>query len=293
MRAAMTLLLMMLTTATAWADNVTYFDPTDAVNPTKTAENPTVITSETTEIGSEGQTTWYYVSGTVTNGNRIEVKGTVNIILVDDCVFTASKGIRVESPNVLNIYAQKADDGCGKLIAKHEGKNAAIGSNGGPVAYGNGPDINEPDNFEGTTPDAANAPEAGTITIYGGDIYVNGNIGGGDGGDGHPSNNKSGIGGKGGDGTIIIHDGNIVVYGNMGGGKGGRIDIKAAKAAMVAQVPSLSMAAMLMFMETWVAVTMAMAMTNMEMKALVMSVFHGANLLTCLVLNHIMVQSIS
>ena len=221
MRATMLLLLMALTSISAWADNVTYFDPTDAVNPTKTAENPTVITSETTEIGSEGQTTWYYVSGTVTNGNRIEVKGTVNIILVDDCVFTASKGIRVESPNVLNIYAQKADDGCGKLIAKHEGKNAAIGSNGGPVAYGNGPDINEPDNFEGTTPDAANAPEAGTITIYGGDIYVNGNIGGGDGGDGHPSNNKSGIGGKGGDGTIIIHDGNIVVYGNMGGGKGG------------------------------------------------------------------------
>ena len=105
-RAAVLLLVMMLTTATAWADNVTYFDPTDAVNPTKTAENPTVITSETTEIGTADQTTWYYVSGTFTNYNRIEVKGTVNIILVDGCEFTVSKGIRVASTNALNIWAQ-------------------------------------------------------------------------------------------------------------------------------------------------------------------------------------------
>ena len=220
-RAVMLLLLAMLTASTAWADDVTYYDPTGASNPTKTATNPTAITDGTTSIGTADTETWYYVSGTFTNNNRIEVLGTVNIILVDGCQFTASQGISVPSGSTLNIWAQSTGDGCGRLTAYQDDKNAAIGGEGGPVADGNGPDINEPDNFENTTPDAANAPEAGTITIYGGDIYVNGNIGGGDGGDGHPSNNKSGIGGKGGDGTIIIHDGNIVVYGNMGGGKGG------------------------------------------------------------------------
>lgn len=219
---AMMLLALALNSASAWADNENYFDPTAAVGQqTKTATNPTAITANTETLGATGQITWYYVSGTFTNDRRIDVLGTVNIILVDDCKFTASKGIRVESPNALNIWAQSTGDGCGRLTAYQKGKNAAIGGQGGPDADGNGPDINEPDNFENTTPDAANAPEAGTITIYGGDIYVNGNIGGGDGGDGHPSNNKSGIGGKGGNGTIIIHDGNIVVYGNMGGGKGG------------------------------------------------------------------------
>ncbi len=221
MRATMLLLLMALTSISAWADNVTYYDPTDASNPTKTATNPTAITDGTTSIGTADTETWYYVSGTFTNNNRIEVLGTVNIILVDGCQFTASQGICVPSGSTLNIWAQSTGDGCGRLTAYQDDKNAAIGGEGGDDADGNGPDINEPDNFENTTPDAANAPEAGTITIYGGDIYVNGNIGGGDGGDGHPSNNKSGIGGKGGDGTIIIHDGNIVVYGNMGGGKGG------------------------------------------------------------------------
>ena len=223
----MLLLLAMLTASTAWAQNVTYYDPTDAVNPTKTAVNPTEITGETTTIGTASQTTWFYVSGTFTNGNRIEVLGTVNIILVDGCNFTASKGIKVESPNALNIWAQKAGNGCGALTVRHEGKNAAIGSNGGPNAYGNGPYIyDDPwDPVYIPNPNAANAPEAGTITIYGGDITAHGNIGGGDGGDGYSSSSdniyRSGIGGKGGNGTIIIYDGNIVVNGNMGGGNGG------------------------------------------------------------------------
>ena len=207
-RAAMLLLVMMLTTATAWADNVTYFDPTDAVNPTKTAENPTVITSETTEIGTADQTTWYYVSGTFTNYNRIEVKGTVNIILVDGCNFTVSKGIRVASTNALNIWAQKVamgvHDDCGRLTARHDGYDAAIGGNGGSDQNSNGTD----------------GESSGTITIYGGHIDVTGNFGGANGGKGY-SGEVSGTGGNGGDGTIIIRDGHITVEGNLGGGSGG------------------------------------------------------------------------
>ena len=93
----MLLLLAMFTTATAWADNtVDYFDPTAAVGQqTKTVANPTAITSSTETLGTSDETTWYYVSGTVTNSKRIEVKGTVNLILTNGCEFTASKGIKV------------------------------------------------------------------------------------------------------------------------------------------------------------------------------------------------------
>ena len=222
-RKLFSILALLFAVSMAWADNVNYYDPTDASNPTKTAVNPTQLSSwpGNGEL-SEG---WYYVRNTVKFSYRFMVRGTVNIILTDGCQFTASQGICVPYGSTLNIWAQKAGDGCGRLTANQEGRNAAIGGDGGNDASGNGPDIYEPYNFEGTTPDAANAPEAGTIAIYGGDIYVNGNIGGGNGGDGYPSYSnyiyRSGIGGKGGNGTIIIHDGHITVYGNMGGGKGG------------------------------------------------------------------------
>ena len=213
------LALLCLTVTSARADNVTYYDPTDAVNPTKTAVNPTQFSKW--PGNGELSAGWYYVSGSVNIPYRFAVIGTVNIILVDGCRFTASQGICVPEGSTLNIYAQKAGDGCGALTAYQEGKNAAIGGEGGNDASGNGPDIYDPYNYENTTPDAANAPEAGTITIYGGDITANGNIGGGDGGDGYPYDNRSGIGGKGGNGTIIIYDGHITVHDNLGGGKGG------------------------------------------------------------------------
>ena len=227
-RKLFSILALLFAVSTAWADNVNYFDPTAGVGQqTKTATNPTVINDGTTTLGTANTETWYYVSGTFTNGNRIEVLGTVNIILVDGYIFTASKGIRVESPNALNIWAQSTGNARGRLTASHEGKNAAIGGNGGPSAYGNGPYIyDDPWNpVYVPNPDAANAPNAGTITIYGGDITAHGTIGGGEGGDGYSSYSdyiyRSGIGGKGGDGTIIIYDGNITVDDNLGGGKGG------------------------------------------------------------------------
>ena len=227
-RKLFSILALLFAVSTAWADNVNYFDPTAGVGQqTKTATNPTAINDGTTTLGTANTETWYYVSGTFTNGNRIEVSGTVNIILVDGCNFTASKGIKVESPNALNIWAQKAGNGCGALTVRHEGKNAAIGGDGGPSAYGNGPYIydNPWDPVYVPNPDAANASDAGTITIYGGDITAHGNIGGGDGGDGYDLGERSGIGGKGGNGTIIIYDGHITVHnnlgGNLGGGKGG------------------------------------------------------------------------
>lgn len=167
-KAAALLLMMVLTTATAWADelvDIKYYDPTAAMGQQrKTATDVLDITNSTTAIGTACNETWYYVSGTVTCSTRIEVSGTVNLILADGCNFTASKGLHVPSGSALNIYAQSVANR-GSLTANGVYTNAAIGGNGGNDANGNTADKGE---------------NAGDITIYGGKITTtNGNIGGG------------------------------------------------------------------------------------------------------------------
>lgn len=215
-RFVFTLLLMLVATVTAWADNVNYYDPTAAVGQQTKQANATAITNAATTLGTAGQTTWYYVSDVVANENRIQVSGTVNLILVDGCTFEAVAGIRLAEGNTLNIYAQSAGDGCGKLVADSQGLYAAIGGNNG---FG-GEDESSPNGTDGE--------DAGTLTIYGGNIDANGSIGGGDGGgayweeedaDGDPI--YLGTGGNGGaGGTITIYGGIISVNGNIGGGNG-------------------------------------------------------------------------
>ena len=214
-KAATLLLMMVLTTAPAWAKAdviVKYLDPTAAMGAQrKSVTNPGQITAETTAIGTADTETWYYVSGEVTNSNRIEVSGTVNLILEDGCDFTVSKGIHVASGNALNIYAQSVANR-GSLSADNNVNDAAIGGNGGE---------------DGSGTNATAGENSGAITIYGGTITItNGNIGGGDGGDGTmepgESSNEPGKGGKGGNGNVTIYSGNVVVVsGNIGGGNGG------------------------------------------------------------------------
>jgi len=207
---AMMLLALALNSASAWAENVMYFDPTAGMGEQrKIATNVVPITSETTEIGSENNTTWYYVTGTVTNENRINVLGTVNLIFADDCNFTASKGIHVPSGSALNIYAQSVANR-GSLTANNYGNDAAIGGDGGEDGSGN---------------NATDGEDSGAITIYGGTITTYGNIGGGDGGNGtmEPGeySNEPGYGGDGGNGNVTIYSGRIKVNGNIGGGSAG------------------------------------------------------------------------
>ena len=230
MRAAMLLLVTMLTAQTAWADNVNYYDPTDANEPTKTATNVTAITNEMVTLGSSGTTTWYYVSGEVTCDNRIEVNGTVNIILVDGCRMNANSGIHLTEGNTLNIYAQSA--GSGYLYAKNDyqyGKLCnAIGGNSGEDSN----DIYNP---------GGDGENAGDLNIYGGYIEADGQIGGGNGGKGYDDtyledeldddgqcigqhevlNGSSASGDGGNGGTISIYGGNIHANDVVGAGVGG------------------------------------------------------------------------
>lgn len=198
------------------ADNVNYYDPTAAAGQrNKTATNAVTVTDQTT-LGSSGTTSWYYVDSQVVITDRISVYGTVNLILTDDCDFTVLYGLKVASGNALNIYAQKAGDGCGKMYAGQGDHNAAIGADGGQNAIGT----------------AGWGYDSGAITIYGGYINADGNIGGGDGGDGEEYTEhddecgceqvmEEGIGGSGGNGTVSIYGGVVTVNGAIGGGIGG------------------------------------------------------------------------
>ena len=209
-----TALFLMLTTSMAWAQDVIvkYLDPTAAMGAQrKTVTNPVLITNSTIAIGSAGDETWYYVSGTISNDNRIEVSGTVNLILEDGCSFTLSNGIHVPSSSALNIYAQSVAN-CGSLTASASGYNAAIGGNGG----------------EDQAEEGGDGENSGNITIYGGNIITTGNIGGGNGGKGFFYEQFT-KGGNGGDGNVTIYSGIITVnninyngnneaYSSIGGG---------------------------------------------------------------------------
>ena len=163
-RIAFTLLLTVLT-VTAWADEVKYID---ADGNEKTVD-ATAVTSETLEMGTAEAPSWYYVEkeGNVDNYNRIELHGTVNLILCKDCIFNAYYGMHLPAGNVLNIYTQR--EGNGYLYASYSGNNAAIGGNGG-------------DNHEDA--DGGDGENAGDVNIYGGQLSIYGPLGGGRGGDG-------------------------------------------------------------------------------------------------------------
>ena len=124
-------------------------------------DNITSVTSSTTTMGAADTETWYTVSRNTTVSDRIEVAGTVNLILCDGKTLTASQGLHVQPNATLNIYCQTG--GTGALTAStNNWYKAAIGSD---------------DNSE----------TGGTITIHGGVVrasssYMAAAIGGGIGG---------------------------------------------------------------------------------------------------------------
>lgn len=181
-----------------WAEpaNVNYFDPTAAAGEQTKTASAILLNSGNTLLGSG----WYYVDGNISISDRITVMGTVNLILADGCEFEADAGIRVAEGNTINIYAQSAGDGCGKLTASGS-DDAAIGGNAGE----NKTDYGDP------------GENAGIINIYGGQVraMTYGIIGGGCGGDGYKN------GGDGGNGGIISIYGGQVDALVIGGGYGG------------------------------------------------------------------------
>ena len=224
MRTVMTLFVSVLTTfvptTVAWAqeeeeeEGIVYYDPTAPEGEQmKRTIVFSILSEDTFEDNSVLEEGWYYVNDNVWIDNRITVNGTVNIILGDGCTLEVQKGIEVPEGKTLNIYAQSNGDGRGSLVASvgeggeyHQGRDAAIGGNGGDDGCNNG-------------------MRAGNINIYGGNIEAHGNIGGGNGGDilqDEDIEDDESRGGDGGNsGHINIYGGYVSADGSIGGGYGG------------------------------------------------------------------------
>ena len=147
-RAATTLVLMMLTTATAWAiDGITYIDENGEG---QTANGVTVLSNGSTTLGAG----WYVVSGTETD-TKITIKGTVtlvgdvNIILADGATMNIGTSINrisgngIDGDGTLTIYGQSGGTGALNVYTQEGQKHGisvyALTINGGNItAYNSG-----------------------------------------------------------------------------------------------------------------------------------------------------------
>ena len=159
----------------------------------ETCDSATEVTSADTTWGTAGQESWYVASGDITMGNQVTVKGTVHLILADNC------NLKIESVNEKNkyvggiyvsnstshlyIHAQSDGSAQGKLVCKYTADT--------PTRY---PALGG----------------AGDVTIDGGDITCEGYDGAGIGGIGSGSQ-RSTIG------TVTINGGTIMAT-NIGHG---------------------------------------------------------------------------
>lgn len=124
---------------------------------------------------------WYAVNGNVSINSRVQVVGTVNLILRDGCSLNATKGISLPEGSHLIIWAQSG--GTGSLTATSDQKYyAGIGGyikNGDNMAttYGsltiNGGKISATGG-EGAAGIGTSYGKSGTLTIIGGEVIATG-----------------------------------------------------------------------------------------------------------------------
>ena len=177
-----------------------------------TAASAETVTSSTTTMGAANTETWYVVNSNVTVDSRIEVLGTVNLILADGFTLTAPKGLHVSQGVTLNIYGQTA--GTGAFSATNVDYNrAAIGSNpgedGGSVTI-HGGNITAISTYDAAGIGGGLSGNGGNVTIRGGIVTATGKTDG------------AGIGGGSYDdgGIVTITGGTVTATGGADGGAG-------------------------------------------------------------------------
>lgn len=110
-----------LTTTFQSTAGITYVNTTGNA---QLCDNFETISSAMTTLN----TGWYAVAGNVTIANRIEIVGSVNLILCDGATLTVPKGIHLTGGNALTIWGQSA--GTGALVIESPGVDkAGIGGN--------------------------------------------------------------------------------------------------------------------------------------------------------------------
>lgn len=110
----MTLIIALLTTATATATIYRYYDTTDGTYKTGTVpDGATTVTATdnytTSSWGADGTETWYVIEGAVTRKYSIDINGTVNLVLCNGATFSGSNALSLNNDATLNIYAQTDD----------------------------------------------------------------------------------------------------------------------------------------------------------------------------------------
>lgn len=160
-------------------------------------ETATLLTGSETTIGSESAVTWYVVTGIVKYTDEVNIKGTVNLILADECEMNMGTdthpingtAIWVDSdiPGNLTIYGQ--EDGTGNLTIYATGRGISTRYDGYITI--NGGIVNTIDDDSGiytgnftinggtliTSSQGAGIEVDQNITINGGSINATGNIG--------------------------------------------------------------------------------------------------------------------
>ena len=126
-RAALTLLVMMLTATTAWAETVNNVSYIDADGNPQTASKATIVTADmggTSESKFISDNGWFYVRNSVTlDGAYCTYSSVQNIILGDGATLTINGWFRFSGASV-NIYCQSG--GTGRLIVNGSRSGDAI-----------------------------------------------------------------------------------------------------------------------------------------------------------------------
>ena len=210
----MTLLVMLLTTATAWAeDDVPYFDPTAPVGQqSKTQDGVTVLTGdEITSVEFPLQEGWYIVKGTINYSSTLYFSGDVKLILADGCAM--NMGTKTEPindyaisaiwgiPGNLTIYRQEEATGELTIYADKDG----IHTNYDGYITINGGTINTIVKYNGIF--------TGNLTMNGGTLNASSEESCGINVDQNITNNGGSINATGGSSGIMANGGNITING--------------------------------------------------------------------------------
>ena len=205
------------------AENVAYLDENGQL---QTAPSAIEVQSDDTVWGEEGKESWYVVPAgeTVTLNHRVEVLGTVNLILSDDSVLLSYySGIRVNDGNTFIISEQKKQNGELTIIGSGAPRgDSCIGNDRNAKEYENtiiinGGVINVKNGYGGAAIGGCYSREyQGKIIINGGNLTAIG----------APEGAAIGGGSSSSGGTIEINGGSVLAVGGhlaagIGGGNAG------------------------------------------------------------------------
>lgn len=211
------------------ADEVSYlaysWDGSKLTSEMKSVTDYTLVASTDTAWGAAGETTWYVADGDVSISNQVDVNGSVNLLLKDDCELSPNF-IIISAGSTLTIYAQTEGETAGKLVCSngigtvgstliiHGGTVNATGTIGAGIGGGSSSSVDTNVNVIDSS-----CGNGGTVTIYGGTVNASGTngagIGGGSAATGYYAGQQYYVGGGG--GTITINGGTVNATGTSGG----------------------------------------------------------------------------